>query len=97
MAPSAILVQSPRPGHDTVDVPTYSFLVENERAGKKVLFELGIMKAWKEKLPQCTSPSHCPYFFITTFRAIRLSCSSVLRVVSAGVKTSDADLNPPQW
>ncbi|KAH9069327.1 beta-lactamase-like protein [Lactarius deliciosus] len=55
VAPSAIFVQSPRPGHDTVDVPTYSFLVENERVGKKVLFELGIMKAWKEKLPQLVS------------------------------------------
>ncbi|KAI9451978.1 hypothetical protein BJY52DRAFT_1295304 [Lactarius psammicola] len=55
IAPSAILVQSPRPGHETVDIPTYSFLVENERAGKKMLFELGIMKAWKEKLPQLVS------------------------------------------
>ncbi|KAH9173064.1 hypothetical protein EDB89DRAFT_1885486 [Lactarius sanguifluus] len=53
--PSAIFVQSPRPGHDTADVPIYSFLVENERVGKKVLFELGIMKAWKEKLPQFVS------------------------------------------
>ncbi|KAH9173065.1 hypothetical protein EDB89DRAFT_804252 [Lactarius sanguifluus] len=55
VAPSAIFVQSPRPGHGTVNVPTYSFLVENERVGKKVLFELGIMKAWKEKLPQLVS------------------------------------------
>ncbi|KAF8257830.1 beta-lactamase-like protein [Lactarius quietus] len=51
IAPPTILVQSPRPGHDTLDIPTYSFLVENEKAGKKVLFELGIMKAWEEKLP----------------------------------------------
>jgi len=55
VAPSAIIVQSPRPGHDTIDIPTYSFLVENDRVGKKVLFELGIMKAWKEKLPQLAS------------------------------------------
>ncbi|KAH8992211.1 hypothetical protein EDB92DRAFT_592608 [Lactarius akahatsu] len=55
VAPSAIFVQSPRPGHGMVDVPTYSLLVENERVGKKVLFELGIMKAWKEKLPHLVS------------------------------------------
>lgn len=55
VGPSAIVARSPRPGHDTVDIPTYSFLVENEKVGKKVLFELGIMKAWKEKLPQLVS------------------------------------------
>jgi hypothetical protein len=60
IAPPAMIVQSPRPGHDTLDIPTYSFLVENEKAGKKALFELGIMKAWREKLPHCTSPSHYP-------------------------------------
>ena len=60
IVPSAIVVQYPRPGHDTFDIPTYSFLVENEKLGKKVLFELGIMKAWKEKQPECTSPSHSP-------------------------------------
>ncbi|KAH8977398.1 hypothetical protein EDB86DRAFT_3055543 [Lactarius hatsudake] len=67
VTPSTIFVQSPRPGHDTADVPVYSFLVENERVGKKVLFELGIMKAWKEKLPHCTSPIHFPSFFIPPF------------------------------
>ena len=34
-----------------MDLPAYSFLVENETAGKKVLYDLGFMKAWKEKLP----------------------------------------------
>ena len=34
-----------------MDVPMYSFLVENEAAGKKVLYDLGFMKAWKEKFP----------------------------------------------
>ncbi|KAN0131826.1 hypothetical protein V8E53_010354 [Lactarius tabidus] len=55
IAPPSMIVQSPRPGHDTLDIPTYSFLVENERAGKKALFELGMMKDWKEKLPHLTS------------------------------------------
>jgi len=34
-----------------MNISLYSFLVENEVAGKKVLFDLGFMKAWKEKLP----------------------------------------------
>ena len=49
--PSAMLVQPPIAGHDAMDIPMYSFLVENDVAGKKVLFDLGFMKAWKEKLP----------------------------------------------
>ena len=63
IAPPTIIVQSPRPGYATLDIPTYSFLVENEMAGENVLFELGpagMMKAWKEMLPDCTSPSHRP-------------------------------------
>ena len=43
--PPTIIVQSPRSGQDKLDVHTYSFLIENERAGKKVLFKPGIMKA----------------------------------------------------
>jgi len=49
--PTAMLVQPPIAGHDTTDVPLFSFLVENDVAGKKVLYDLGFMKAWKEKLP----------------------------------------------
>ena len=49
--PTAMLVQPPIAGHDAMDVPLYSFLVENDVAGKKVLYDLGFMKAWKEKLP----------------------------------------------
>ena len=59
VGPSFTLVQQQLPGHDIIVAPIYSFLVENEREGKKVLFELGIMKAWKEKLPHCTSLSGC--------------------------------------
>ena len=44
-----------------IEAPLYSFLVENERVGKKALFDLGTMKTWKEKLPQCTS-HHCPSY-----------------------------------
>jgi len=49
--PTSLVLQTPMPGHDTLDLPLYSFLIENEKAGKKVLFDLGLMKAWKERAP----------------------------------------------
>jgi len=39
------------PGHDSWVAPAHSFLIENKSQGKKVLFDLGVMKAWKEKQP----------------------------------------------
>jgi hypothetical protein len=45
------LVPQPIRGHNMWDFPCHSFLVENVKLGKKVLFDLGMMKAWKEKLP----------------------------------------------
>jgi hypothetical protein len=33
------------------ETPCYSFLVENKAQGKKLLFDLGLDKAWMEKLP----------------------------------------------
>jgi hypothetical protein len=50
--PTSLYIQSPVSGHDTLDLPVYSFLVENKQAHKKVLFDLGIMKDWKEKRPE---------------------------------------------
>ena len=54
--PTLILLQTPIAGHETLDLPLYSFLIENEKADKKVLFDLGLMKSWKEKLPHSESP-----------------------------------------
>ena len=44
-------VQPPIARHKSMDVLMNSFLVKNEAAGKKVLYDLGFMKAWKEKFP----------------------------------------------
>ncbi|KAL5342690.1 metallo-beta-lactamase superfamily protein [Aspergillus crustosus] len=49
--PSAFLLKQPLPGHDIYTAPCYSFLVEHKEKGKKILFDLGPMKAWKEKFP----------------------------------------------
>ncbi|KAH8978025.1 beta-lactamase-like protein [Lactarius hatsudake] len=56
--PTSLRFQKPIPGHDTMDWALYSFLIENEKAGKKVLFDLGLMKAWKEKLPNILARAH---------------------------------------
>ncbi|KAL4932778.1 uncharacterized protein BDV17DRAFT_253733 [Aspergillus undulatus] len=48
----SFLIKEPVPGHEMINgAPCYSFLVENKAKGKKLLFDLGLPKAWKEKLP----------------------------------------------
>lgn len=49
--PCVYLFKNTIPGHDTLDIPCFSFLIENKKSGKKILYDLGIMKAWKEKQP----------------------------------------------
>jgi hypothetical protein len=49
--PAAFVIHKSVPGHDVFDAPCYSFLVENKKLGKMVLYDLGIMKDWKQKLP----------------------------------------------
>ena len=49
--PIAYVFKRQIPGHDVLDCPCYSFLIENDTLGKKSLYDLGIMKAWKEKQP----------------------------------------------
>ena len=63
-----MLVQPPIAGHESMDVPMYSFLVENEVAGKKVLYDLGFMKAWKEKFPPLRESLLRVMFFIVLWR-----------------------------
>lgn len=38
-------------GHTRLASPIYSFLIENERLGRKVLFDLGVQKNWEEQAP----------------------------------------------
>ncbi|KAJ5355048.1 metallo-beta-lactamase superfamily protein [Penicillium cataractarum] len=49
--PASYVVKTPIAGHVLLDMPCYSFLIENKRINKKVLFDLGLRKDWKEKLP----------------------------------------------
>ena len=49
--PTSLHFQTPIPGRDILDMPIYSFLLENEKAQKKALFDLDLMKGWKERHP----------------------------------------------
>ncbi|GKZ89072.1 hypothetical protein AnigIFM59636_010787 [Aspergillus niger] len=49
--PTAYGFKTPILGHDTLNMPCYSFLIENRNNNEKVLFDLGLRKDWKEKLP----------------------------------------------
>ena len=49
--PVGTMFDPPIKGHDTLASPSYSFLVENERLGRKVLFDLGVQREWEEQAP----------------------------------------------
>ena len=67
--PTAAFVKQQIPGHDVLDVPCYSFFIENDKLGKKVLYDLGIMKAWMETLPpsrECYLSYHLNFLCFVT-------------------------------
>jgi len=55
-----------------MDIPASSFLIESEAAGKKVLYDLGFMKAWKEKLPPLSEFSTHNFIIIIIPRGLFL-------------------------
>ncbi|KAL4755602.1 MBL fold metallo-hydrolase [Aspergillus foveolatus] len=49
--PTKHLITEPVPSHDNFNAPCFSFLVENKAKKEKLLFDLGLTKAWREKFP----------------------------------------------
>jgi hypothetical protein len=50
--PASMVIKEPLPGHEILPgTPCYSFLIENRAMNKKILFDLGLVKAWRTKLP----------------------------------------------
>jgi hypothetical protein len=50
--PASMAIKEPLPGNEMLsETPCYSFLIEHKGNGKKLLFDLGLDKAWMEKLP----------------------------------------------
>jgi hypothetical protein len=59
--PASMAIKDPLPGHEMLSqTPSYSFLIENKGKGKKLLFDLGLDKAWKEKIPR---DGECDVYF----------------------------------
>ncbi len=48
--PYSVFVTPPYKGLDHLDCPAFSFLIEHESSGRKLLFDLGVRKDW-ENLP----------------------------------------------
>ncbi|KAF2111506.1 beta-lactamase-like protein [Lophiotrema nucula] len=53
--PVGTMFDPPIKGHTRLASPSYSFLIENEHLGGKVLFDLGTQKLWKEQAPGVVS------------------------------------------
>lgn len=46
-----ILLQPEQKGHEYLNLPTYSWLIVNDRTGEHVLFDLGMRKDWPNSTP----------------------------------------------
>lgn len=46
VVPAKAFVQPVTKGHETMNLPTFAFLVENKRLGKSIMFDLGCRKDW---------------------------------------------------
>lgn len=42
-------------GHDILDCPAYSFLIEHGPSGQKILFDLGVRKDWENLAPKISN------------------------------------------
>ena len=48
--PYSVFMEPSYKGLDTLDAPAFSFLIEHQTSGRKLLFDLGVRKDW-ENLP----------------------------------------------
>jgi glyoxylase-like metal-dependent hydrolase (beta-lactamase superfamily II) len=39
------------PGHEWINLPTYSFYIKHEKSGREILFDLGMRKDWQNSVP----------------------------------------------
>lgn len=49
--PVGSMFDPPIKGHTTLASPSYSFLIEHESLGRKVLFDMGVQRKWEEQAP----------------------------------------------
>jgi hypothetical protein len=48
--PTSLFFEPAIKGYDVLDCPAYCFLIEHEASGKKLLFDLGVPKDWRNGL-----------------------------------------------
>ncbi|KAL8643540.1 MAG: hypothetical protein Q9226_008298 [Calogaya cf. arnoldii] len=53
--PISTFMEPPIKGHDTLDCPAYSFLIEHKPLDQKVLFDLGVRKDWENLAPEIST------------------------------------------
>lgn len=39
-------------GHTKLASPSFSFLIEHEKSGRKILYDLGVQKNWEDQAPE---------------------------------------------
>lgn len=50
-APVGLFMEPPIPGHETMTVPAFSFLIQQQSSDRKILFDLGLRKDWESHPP----------------------------------------------
>ncbi|KAL8851240.1 MAG: hypothetical protein Q9221_003871 [Calogaya cf. arnoldii] len=53
--PTSTFMEPPIKGHDTLDCPAYSFLIEHKPLNQKLLFDLGVRKDWENLAPKIST------------------------------------------
>lgn len=51
VVPAWAFVQPVQKGHETMNMPTFAFLVQNKNLGKTIMFDLGCRKDWWNHAP----------------------------------------------
>jgi len=49
--PAGVFVQPVQKGHETMNLPTFAFSIENKQLGKTIMFDLGCRKDWWNHAP----------------------------------------------
>lgn len=52
VVPAWAFVQPVQKGHETMNMPTFAFLIQNKNLGKTIMFDLGCRKDWWNHAPQ---------------------------------------------
>ncbi len=88
--PSSLFVEPPIKGLDYLDCPAFSFLIENP-GGRKVLFDLGVRKDWKNLAPRIADRIRGGGWQITVEKDV----AEILR--EGGVKLGDIEAIIWRW